>query len=76
AESLKIEHTSILKYFSVDAAGNVESNYNPQSGKGYNQSVITIADNDKAAGIKDLELLVDRLKNEGDIENSAIRPLK
>ncbi len=76
AESLKIEHTSILKYFSVDAAGNVESNYNPESGKGYNQSVITIADNDKAAGIKDLELLVDRLKNEGDIENSAIRPLK
>lgn len=43
AEMLKIETTTTIKWFSVDAAGNIEKNYNPvEKGNNYNSAKITI----------------------------------
>ncbi|EKN66727.1 hypothetical protein BABA_14757 [Neobacillus bataviensis LMG 21833] len=43
AETLKIDKTTTINYFSVDAAGNIEKNYNPLgNGKNYNSVTITI----------------------------------
>ncbi|MGE7595620.1 M14 family metallopeptidase [Peribacillus frigoritolerans] len=43
AETLKIEKTTTINYFTVDAAGNIEKNYNPLSnGKNYNSVTLTI----------------------------------
>jgi hypothetical protein len=43
AESLKLDKTTTLKWFAVDAAGNIEKNYNPISnGDNYNTASITI----------------------------------
>ncbi|PKR85730.1 M14 family metallopeptidase [Heyndrickxia camelliae] len=43
AETFKIDKTTTIKYFAVDAAGNIEKNYNPQSkGNNYNSLTITI----------------------------------
>ncbi|WP_312473416.1 M14 family metallopeptidase [Neobacillus sp.] len=43
AETLKINKTATINYFAVDAAGNIEKNYNPLgNGKNYNSDTITI----------------------------------
>lgn len=43
AESLKLDKTTTLKWFAVDAAGNIEKNYNPISnGDNYNTASFTI----------------------------------
>ncbi len=42
-ETLKIDKTTTINYFAVDAAGNIEKNYNPLgNGKNYNSVTITI----------------------------------
>lgn len=43
AESLKVEKTTTIKWFAVDAAGNIEKNYNPfAKGNNFNSVSITI----------------------------------
>ncbi|AZU60363.1 M14 family metallopeptidase [Neobacillus mesonae] len=43
AETLKIDKTTTINYFAVDAAGNIEKNYNPLSnGNNFNSVTITI----------------------------------
>jgi hypothetical protein len=43
AETFKIDKTTTINYFAVDAAGNIEKNYNPLgNGKNYNSVTITI----------------------------------
>nr|WP_263323667.1 M14 family metallopeptidase [Neobacillus sp. Marseille-Q6967] len=43
AETLMIDKTTTLNWFAVDAAGNIEKNYNPISnGENYNSATITI----------------------------------
>lgn len=43
AETLKIDKTTTINCFAVDAAGNIEKNYNPLgNGKNYNSVSITI----------------------------------
>ncbi|OIK16436.1 hypothetical protein BIV60_05185 [Bacillus sp. MUM 116] len=43
AEALKIEKTTTINWFAVDAAGNIEKNYNPlTSSKNFNSVTITI----------------------------------
>ncbi|MFF2446980.1 M14 family metallopeptidase [Neobacillus sp. NPDC058068] len=42
-ETLKIDKTTTINYFAVDAAGNIEKNYNPLgNGKNYNSVTLTI----------------------------------
>ncbi|MDQ0273777.1 M28 family peptidase [Cytobacillus purgationiresistens] len=77
AEVLTIDKTTTVKYFSVDPAGNVENDYDPSKGKGYNSATFTIGgDENKAPGVSDLEALVDRLNQEGEISNPVLRSLK
>lgn len=78
AEKLKIAATTTIKYFSVDAAGNVENNYNPSgNNKNYNSATITIGgDQTKEPGATDLIALVNRFDKEGGFTNSlAVRQL-
>ena len=43
AETLKIDKTTTINYFAVDAAGNIEKNYNPLgNGNNFNSATITI----------------------------------
>lgn len=43
AETIKINKTATINYFAVDAAGNIEKNYNPLgNGENYNSDTITI----------------------------------
>jgi hypothetical protein len=73
AETLKISHKTTIKWFAVDAAGNVENNYKPDgNGKNYNEATFEIKyglpDGISAAGIK---ALVERFKDEGAFENES-----
>ncbi|MFJ7727417.1 M14 family metallopeptidase [Neobacillus sp. NPDC097160] len=43
AETLKVDKTTTINWFAVDAAGNIEKNYNPLgNGKNYNSVTLTI----------------------------------
>lgn len=73
AETLKITHTTTVKWFAVDASGNVENNYKPDgNGKTYNEATFEIQyglpDGISAAGIK---TLVERFKDEGAFANDG-----
>jgi len=69
AETLTISKTTTIHWFSVDPAGNVEGNYDPEGdGDNYNKATIEIKyglpDGINAAGLK---TLIDRLEREGEI---------
>ncbi|MDN3017316.1 chitobiase/beta-hexosaminidase C-terminal domain-containing protein [Paenibacillus sp. BSR1-1] len=43
AETLKVDKTTTINWFAVDAAGNIEKNYNPLSkGNNFNSVTLTI----------------------------------
>ncbi|VEF49340.1 poly(3-hydroxybutyrate) depolymerase [Bacillus freudenreichii] len=78
AESLKIDETTTLKWFSVDAAGNVENGYNPDGDENnYNELKIVI---DYLAGdisASAMKKLVERFEAEGEFTGTvAARALK
>lgn len=79
AEKLKIAATTTIKYFAVDASGNVENNYDPTdpNDHNYNSATYTIGgDMNRPPGIDDLEALVYRFLNEGEYYGSVIRQMQ
>jgi zinc carboxypeptidase/chitobiase/beta-hexosaminidase-like protein len=43
-EKLRVSETTTFKWFSVDTAGNIERDYNPERNRRYREATITIAD--------------------------------
>jgi len=77
-EKLTIEESTTIKWFSVDPAGNIENNYDPEGeDNNYNEAEIVIdylPEGVSAAGIKSL---VERFENEEDFaDEAAPRTLK
>ena len=79
AEKLKIDATTTIKFFAVDASGNVENNYDPLNpdDHSYNSATFTIGgDMSVPPGISDLEALIYRFVDEGEFQGSLIRQLQ
>ncbi|RST72740.1 M20/M25/M40 family metallo-hydrolase [Siminovitchia acidinfaciens] len=78
AESLKIDETTVVKWFSVDAAGNIENGYNPDGDKNnYNQAKIVIDYLAEGVSANAMKKLVERFEAEGEFNGAvAARALK
>ncbi|WP_144460836.1 M20/M25/M40 family metallo-hydrolase [Siminovitchia fortis] len=78
AETIKIDETTTLKWFSVDAAGNIENGYNPDGDKNnYNEAKIVIDYLEGNISAKAMKKLVERFESEDEFNGAvAARALK
>ncbi len=78
AESLKIDETTTINWFSIDAAGNIENGYNPDGDKNdYNQAKIVIDYLAEGVSAKAMNKLVERFESEDEFASAvAARALK
>jgi hypothetical protein len=74
AETLTIDETTIIKWFSVDMAGNYENGYNPEGdGTIYNEARIVIDYLPVGVNALGIKALVERFENEGEF-NGEVAP--
>lgn len=72
AESLKIDETTTIKWFSVDAAGNIENGYNPDGDKNnYNEAKIVIDYLAEGVSANAMKKLVEHFEAEGEITSAV-----
>jgi hypothetical protein len=77
-ETLTIEETTTIKWFSVDPAGNIENGYDPDGeGDNYNQAEIVIDYLPEGVSAAGIQSLVERFEQEGEFAGeTAPRTLK
>ena len=78
AETLTIDETTTIKWFSVDAAGNIENDYDPEGEEdNYNEAKITIDYLPDDVTADEIKSLVERFENEDEFaDETAARALK
>ncbi|MBM7714908.1 hypothetical protein JOC94_001880 [Bacillus thermophilus] len=78
AETLTIEETTTIKWFSVDAAGNIENGYDPDGEENqYNEAAIVIDYLPEGVTANGMKSLVERFEKDGEFAGEvAARALK